>query len=79
MLAILRKKGASFDNVLLSVPVDDFFEKIDLVSIPAVLVFGRDGRLKKRFDNETNEYGEGGFTYREHIIPLVEQALADGR
>jgi hypothetical protein len=48
----------------------------NLASIPAVYVYDRLGKLAKRFDNETGEFGEAGFTYEKHISPLVEQLLA---
>ena len=46
---------------------------IDLASIPAVLVYNREGLLVNRFDNDTNAYGEEGFTYVDHIVPLVDR------
>ena len=34
------------------------------------------GREFKRFDNGENAYGEEGFTYEEHVTPLVKELLA---
>ena len=76
VLRILQSRGALFDNVLLSNPSDDFFQMADLASIPAVYVYDREGKLVKRFDNETGEFGDSGFTYEKHISPLVEKLLA---
>lgn len=75
VLEFLRKQKATFDNVLSSVPSDKLYEKLDLGSIPAVLVYGPDGRLVQRFDNDEGEYGEEGFTYEEQVVPLVENLL----
>ena len=54
---------------------DELFEKIKLASIPAVYVFGPDGKLVTRFDNDEGKFGEE-FTYKKHIIPLVEKLIA---
>ena len=71
----LTKQGATFLNVISSDAADDIFLRLNLGSIPAVLVYGRDGQLAKRFDNDDALYGEEGFTYEKHIVPLVEQLL----
>ena len=72
----LNKQGATFQNLISSDATDDVFQRLKLVSIPAVLVYGPDGQLAKRFDNDDGLYGEEGFTYEKHIVPLVEQLLA---
>ena len=77
VLKFLRKKGASFDNVLSSLAYDELFEKLELASLPVVYVYGKDGKLKKRFDNEEELYGEEGFTYQKDIIPFVEKLLKE--
>lgn len=77
VLGFLKRMKAGFDNVLLSVPVDEFFQQIDLASIPAVYVYDRDGKVRKRFDNDRGEYGPSGFTYEKDILPLVEQLLTE--
>ncbi len=68
VLKFLQEQDATFDNVLLNVPSDELFEKIDLSSIPAVYVYGRDGKLVKRFDSESAENlktNEEAFTYAD--------------
>jgi thiol-disulfide isomerase/thioredoxin len=72
----LNKQGATLQNVISSDATDDVFQRLKLGSIPAVLVYGPDGRLAKRFDNDDGLYGEEGFTYEKQIVPLVEQLLA---
>jgi thiol-disulfide isomerase/thioredoxin len=72
----LTKQGATFPNVISSDPADDVYERLKLGSIPAVLVYGWDGQLAKRFDNDDALYGDEGFTYEKHIAPLVEQLLS---
>jgi thiol-disulfide isomerase/thioredoxin len=76
VLEFLTKKGATFQNVLLNVESDTLFETIELASIPAVYVFGTDGKLAKRFDNDNAKPGED-FTYAKDIVPFVEKLLAE--
>lgn len=71
----LERQGASFDNVLCNVPSDDVFTEIDLASIPAVMVFGRDGKLVKRFDNDTIKTDADEFTYEKNVNKLVESLV----
>lgn len=68
VLKFLQEQGATFENILLNVPSDELFEKIELASIPAVYVYGRDGKLVKRFDSESAENlkaDEEAFTYAD--------------
>ena len=46
----------------------------ELASIPAVYVFGPDGKIAKRFDNDNAKKGED-FTYAKDIVPFVEKLL----
>ena len=71
----LTRHEATFLNVISSDAADDVFQRLKLGSIPAVLVYGRDGQLAKRFDNDDALYGDEGFTYEKQIVPLVEQLL----
>ncbi len=72
----LTKQKATFRNYLSTTASDELFEAIDLPSIPAVLVFGRDGKLAKRFDSSLLEDGEEeAFTYQDDVNPFVEAQL----
>jgi thiol-disulfide isomerase/thioredoxin len=75
VITFLEKQGATFENILSSVPSDELFEEMELASIPAVYVYGRDGKLVKRFDNEKAEKEEDNFTY-EHVNKLVAELAA---
>ena len=75
----LDKQSASFTNALSSDAADDVFNRLDLGSVPAVLVYGRDGQLVERFDNDDAAYGDEGFTYKDHVLPLVDSLLAEDR
>jgi thiol-disulfide isomerase/thioredoxin len=76
VLALLSKQNARMTNVLSTDPADDVFNQLELGSVPAVFVYDRDGTLVKRFDNDDGAYGDEGFTYHEHIVPLVNSLLA---
>lgn len=68
VLKFLQEQNATFENILLNVPSDELFEKIELASIPAVYVYGRDGKQVKRFDSESAENlkaDEEAFTYAD--------------
>ncbi|MDG2131339.1 MAG: thioredoxin-like domain-containing protein [Fuerstiella sp.] len=68
----LQKREAEFPNFLCSVDSIEIFDQLDLNSIPAVLVFGRDGRLGKRFDDTLLKPGkQEAFTYQHDINPFV--------
>ena len=72
----LQKHKAICTNILSTVPSDDIFESLELSSIPAVYVYGADGKLLKRFDDSLLVDGkEEAFTYKEDINPFVEQLL----
>jgi len=73
----LQDQGATFQNILSSEPDTALYDKLKLASIPAVYVYDRAGKLRKRFDNETAEFGPEGFDYDKHVVPLVEQLLTE--
>jgi len=74
----LTKQNATFRNYLCTTPSDEFFEEIKLGSIPAVIVYGRDGMPAKRFDSTLLEDGEEeAFTYKDDINPFIEQLLSN--
>ncbi|QDV17558.1 Thiol-disulfide oxidoreductase ResA [Gimesia panareensis] len=75
LMDFYTKHKADIVNIISSTPDMDLYEKVNLASIPAAYVYGPDGKLAKRFDNEKQEYGKEGFTYREHIIPYIDELL----
>jgi len=75
VLEFLRKQQATFENVISSDPDEVVLKAVQVSSIPAVLVYDREGVLRKTFTNDDDTYGTGGFTYEEHIIPLVESLV----
>jgi len=75
VMKFLTSTKATFTNVLLSDPDLDVYESIGLAAIPAVYVYDTQGQLAKRFDNDSGEYGDEGFTYKDHIVPLIEKLI----
>ncbi len=73
----LTRLEANFLSMICSTPNDALYEQLKLASVPAVLVYDQTGQLRKRFDNDANEYGTEGFTYEHHIGPLVEELLTE--
>lgn len=71
----LIKQEAYITNVICNEVDFDIYDKLDLASIPAVYVYGIDGELAKRFDNADDEYEGEGFTYEQHIVPLVKELM----
>jgi thiol-disulfide isomerase/thioredoxin len=67
--AFLKSQKAEFTNLLLDETQDNAFEKLDLIAIPAVFLFGPDGKEIRRFtmDDVNNQ-----FTYDQ-----VEKAVKD--
>ncbi len=74
--AFLTRQRAAFDNLISTEPDHKLYEALDAGAIPVVRVYDQTGRLHKQFDNDDNEYGDDGFSYEKHIIPLVEELLA---
>lgn len=68
----LTQKQANFTNFVLDESMDDAFEKLDITSIPAVFLFGPDGKVVRRFtlDDPNNQ-----FTY-EQVEAAVQEFLA---
>jgi thiol-disulfide isomerase/thioredoxin len=74
-LEFLQQRGATFPNFLLNKDDKDGTQKwldaYDIGPIPVVLVFGRDGKLAKKFDREDPDHP---FTYAD-VNKLVEELL----
>lgn len=73
----LQQTGVeSLDAHLVStVPDQDLYAQLGIAAIPVVRIFDRSGKMVKQFDNERQEYAPDGFSYAEHIRPLVGQLI----
>ena len=72
----LREQQATFTNFVCTDSSDDVYTKVESFGVPIVMVYGTDGELAKLFEDD-GTYGDEGFTYHDHIEPLVEKLLAD--
>ncbi|MDA0808126.1 MAG: TlpA disulfide reductase family protein [Planctomycetota bacterium] len=72
-LEFLEQQKATLDNFILSedslTVMDD---KLKIASIPAVFVFGVDGKLARMFDESSGE----SFTYEKDVTPFVKELVA---
>ncbi len=70
VLKVLTEKQAKLENYLLNEESEKVYEQLKFSSIPAVYVYGTDGKIAKLFDEST-----GGFSYEKDINPFVEELL----
>lgn len=69
----LREQQATFTNVLLKEEFGDGYEKLDINGIPAVFLYGPDGKEAKRF---TMDDPNDQFTY-EQVEKEIAERLKD--
>jgi thiol-disulfide isomerase/thioredoxin len=74
VMKFLEKEQATFENLMASDEAEIVFDKLKIASIPAVLVYGRDGKLAKCFNNDNATTDEEGFTYAD-VSRFVEDLL----
>src|SRR5690606_16142025 len=55
VLKFLISQQATLDNVLASEEADSLYHKFDMVSVPTVFIYDKQGKLVKRFDNSEGE------------------------
>jgi thiol-disulfide isomerase/thioredoxin len=71
-LDFLKSKKATFANYLIQDEGEAWWDKWEIKAIPVVLVFGRDGKLVKKFDKDDPD---NQFTY-DDVEKLVAELLA---
>ena len=59
---------------MLNVPFITFLDDIELESTPAILVYGPDSKLAKRFDNDTAKSEKDDFSMKD-VEALIERLL----
>ncbi|MBT5018525.1 TlpA family protein disulfide reductase [Planctomicrobium sp.] len=73
VLAVLKEKGATFQNLLCSTDSDTMYnEKLTQGSIPVVYVYDQSGELAAQFPDPENP---AEFTYQADIMPVVMNLL----
>ena len=66
----LTELNLNVTNILSSTVYDAVLDQRDIIhGLPAALVFSTDGKLLKKFD--------GGFSYEEDVVPLIEKTLKE--
>lgn len=68
VLKFLKKQDATFTNLILAEQPDVYQKKLDIGGPPVVFVYGRDGKLVKKFDE--------GVSYEEVnkvVLPLLKK------
>lgn len=70
----LVEQQAEFPNYLINENVTDTFERLDLMTIPAVFIYGRDGELRYRLtaDDPNNQFTD------QDVEDAIEGLLAEG-
>jgi thiol-disulfide isomerase/thioredoxin len=70
----LVEQQAEFPNYLINENVTDTFERLDLMTIPAVFIYGRDGALRYRLtaDDPNNQFTD------QDVEDAIEALLAEG-
>ena len=72
-LTFLKSVNATLENYLCSDVDQELYQQLDIATVPVVYVYDRNGQLSKRFDNESDEYGDEGFTYAGQIVPYISE------
>jgi len=75
VMKVLNGKDAKIVNVMCTEPADELYGSLKIDSIPAVFIYGKDGELAAKFDNQTNDNGE--FTYEKDVLPAIEKVMAE--
>ncbi len=70
--AFVSSVGATFPNYISSTPSDEIYAKLELDSIPAVLIYDAEGKLVKKFVDAGDT---AGFSYDDDVIPFVKQMM----
>ena len=66
-LKFLTKQEAAFTNLLLDEPAEDWQKKFSAGAVPIVMVYGKDGKLVKKFTADEKE-----LSYEKDVFPVVD-------
>jgi len=77
VLKFLTTQKADFTNVICTDADSELLEKLKVAAVPVVRVYDKQGQLRKQFSNDDGEYGDEGFEYAKHVVPLVESLMAE--
>ena len=72
----LQSRKSALPNFMSTVEAIEVFDALEINSIPAVFVYGRDGNLAKKFDESLLKDGDDEpFTYAKDISPFVSELM----
>ncbi len=72
--AFLEKcESVTVTNLISKLPDTDMYDKLQITSIPSIMLFGPDGKLAHQFA-EVNGAGEA-VTYEKDIVPALEKMI----
>lgn len=70
VVAFLQSTDSTLTNYLSTTPDEEIYSQLSIDSIPAVFVYGADGKLTKQFLD-----GNGEFSYEKDINPFISEML----
>ncbi len=72
----LASRKSELPNFLSTQEAIEVFDAVNINSIPAVFVYGKDGQVAKRFDESLFKEGrDEPFTYTTDILPFVAELM----
>lgn len=72
VLAMLQQLESTLPNMMSTEKDEAVYARIDSYAVPIVEVYDRQGKLRKRFNED-----QGEFTYEKDILPLVEKLIQE--
>lgn len=69
----LATQNANFDHFLSTTPDSELFEKMEIDSIPAIMIFDSSGERKMLWTDSNS--GDDGLSYEGDVIPWLEKQL----
>ena len=75
ILGVLKKLSATTTNFLSRQNDEAVTAEVGVAAIPVAFIYDRQGKLHKMFTNDDGEYGKDGYTYKDHIYPVVEALI----
>lgn len=73
--ALKKLKAGPTVNFLSSDQDEEATKMMEVAAIPVAFVYDKNGELAKKFTNDDGEYPGEGYTYNDHIVPLVDQLV----
>lgn len=67
VLAMLKRSNVTCENLLCSDAMEDVLGELEILGLPAAMVYDAEGNLLRRFDGKVD--------YENEILPLIEQTV----